>query len=299
MLRSALRVLRMERPHVSGELAIAALRQGMRVWTDYYGALLFEDWKHAGGTRRFLSMTRLCPRLVAGRAWRSFRRRMQSKVRFGNLRRLAPFSRQFGLDRGQPVDRYYIEAFLEDHADRIKGRVLEVGDDSYSRRFAAPGAITRQDVLHVVHGYPGATIIADLSRAPHIPSESFDCIILTQTMQYIFDLPAACATLHRILRPGGVLLATLPGISQICRDQQDKESDCWRFTASSTRRLLESEFGAAANVRIRTYGNVLSSIAFLEGLASHELTRQELDARDPDYQLVIAAVAVKSGGSAA
>jgi hypothetical protein len=90
----------------------------------------------------------------------------------------------------------------------------------------------------------------------------------------------------------------LPGISQICRDQQDKESDCWRFTASSTRRLLENEFGSGGNVRIRTYGNVLSSIAFLEGLASHELTRQELDARDPDYQLIIAAVAVKSGGSA-
>ncbi len=293
MLRSVLSVLRMERPLLSGAANHEALHRGVRVWKDYYGNLLLQEWQRTRGIGRFLRILRLCPRQVARRAYRSLQRRLRGKVRFGSLRRLAPFSRRFGLERGQPIDRHYIESFLADHERMVHGRVLEIGDDAYSRRYGS-GSITRQDVLHVAPGFPGATIIADLASAPHIPSESFDCIILTQTMQYIFDLPSATATLLRILRPGGAVLVTLPGISQISRDQQDKERDCWRFTASSARRMFEREFGEG-NVEVRTYGNVLASIAFLEGLAAHDLTQQELDAHDPDYQLVVAVAAVKRG----
>jgi len=166
-----------------------------------------------------------------------------------------------------------------------------VGDDSYSRRFGA-GKINRQDVLHIVPGSPGATIIADLAHAPHIPPECFDCIILTQTLQYIFDLEGAAATLYRILKPGGALLATLPGISQICRDQEDKDSDCWRFTPSSARRLFARHF-AQEHTHVGASGNVLAATAFLEGLAVEDLSREELDVHDPDYPLTITVVATK------
>jgi SAM-dependent methyltransferase len=204
---------------------------------------------------------------------------------------LNPVSRRFGFDRGQPIDRYYIEAFLAVHADAVTGCVLEIGDDTYSRQFGA-ARVTRQEILHVVPGHPGTTIIADLSDAPEIPSAHFDCIILTQTMHYIFDLRAAVATLYRVLKPGGMLLVTLPGISQICRDQSNRESDCWRFTASSAARLFGGRFGSE-NVTVCTYGNVLTSIAFLQGLSSEDLTRDELNHRDPDYQLTIAVAARK------
>jgi SAM-dependent methyltransferase len=200
-------------------------------------------------------------------------------------------SRQFGFDRGLPIDRYYIESFLTESAGTIGGVVLEIGDDSYSRRFGGK-RITRQDVLHVVPGHPGATIIADLGDALEIPSSRFDCIILTQTMHYIFDLRAAAATLYRILKPGGTLLATLPGISPVCRDQHDKNSDCWRFTAASAATLFAMDFGAA-NVRVRTYGNVLTAVAFLEGLCAGDLRPYELDHHDPDYQVTIAVNARK------
>src|SRR5262249_52429948 len=135
-------------------------------------------------------------------------------------------------------------------------------------------------------------IVADLSDAPEIPSDCFDCIILTQTMHYIFDLRATAQTLHRILAPGGTMLATLPGISPICRDQRDKESDFWRFTASSAMRLFTETFGCE-NVRVRAFGNVLTAVAFLEGLAAEDLSREELDHHDPDYQLTIAVAARK------
>ena len=287
MLRSVLHVLDRERREIRDARHQRALRRGRRVWKDYYGALLLESWRESRSIRELARIAWLCPRQTLAATASAIRKRLpRRRVRFGSLRRREPVSRQFGFDRGKPIDRYYIESFLAAHAQAIKGCVLEIGDDAYSRQFGG-ARITQQEILHVVPGYPGATIVADLANAAEIPSGYFDCVILTQTLHYIFDLDAAVATVHRILKPGGTCLITLPGISRICRDQQDRDSDCWRFTAVSAARLLGSRFGQD-NVRVRTYGNVLTSIAFLEGLASEELTRDELDHQDPDYQLTIA-----------
>ena len=214
-------------------------------------------------------------------------------VRFGSLRRVTPISRQFGLDRGQSIDRYYIEAFLSGHAAEIRGHVLEIGDDYYTRKFGN-GRVTRSDVLHLHSGNLKATLVADLTNAQHIPSNSFDCIIFTQTLQFIYDVRAALGHLHRILKPGGRLLVTVPGISQISRYDMDQWGDFWRFTSLSTRCLFEESF-SGGNVTVQAYGNVLAAIAFLEGLAQHELNQKELDQRDPDYELLIVVRAVKAG----
>ncbi len=296
MLRSALRVLRMHRRSLPDRRHRKALRKGMRVWRDYYGTLLFEEWKQDRNLRGFLQVLRLDPRGVVRAVTRAGLGKLKTAaasrpIDFGSLRRTEPFSRRFGFDRGQPIDRYYIESFLAANAAAIRGHVLEIGDDHYSRTFGGD-RITHQDVLHVAAGRPGVTITADLSQAPHIPKAAFDCIVLTQTLHYIFDLKAAVATVYRILKPGGVVLATLPGISQTCRDQDDKESDCWRFTEASARRLFGESFGEP-NVRVETSGNVLAAVAFLQGLCVQDLTVEELDRRDPDFPLTIALIAVK------
>ncbi len=297
MLRSVLQVLRREQGRVPDRRHRRALRRGKRVWREYYGRFLVEEWKANRTWAGWWRLFRLDPRGMLERSLKAVLRRMwrraaMPRVRFGSLRRLEPFSRRFGLDRGQPVDRYYIESFLAGHAAAVQGRVLEIGDDAYSRRFGGD-RVTWQDVLHVAPGYPGATIIADLARAPQIRSECFDCIILTQTLHYIYDVHAAAATLARILKPGGTLLATLPGISQVCRDQQDRESDCWRFTAASARRLVHEHFPGAA-CEVRTYGNVLAAAAFLYGLAASDLRRRELDHHDPDYPVTVAVAVTKA-----
>ena len=222
---------------------------------------------------------------------RSLKRRLpKSEIEFGDLRRLRPFTENFGFDRGQPIDRYYIENFLDEHSSDVRGRVLEVGDDSYSRRFGG-SRITHQDVLHVVPNFPGATITGDIANAPQIPSNTFDCVIFTQTLQYVFDASAAIATLHRILKPAGVLLLTVPGLSRLLQDQADRESDNWRFTSFSVRRLLEPHF--KSNVEIRPFGNLLAGIAVLAGLATEDLEREELDLSDFTFQVLICARAKK------
>ncbi len=140
--------------------------------------------------------------------------------------------------------------------------------------------------------YPEATIVADLAEnSEHIPSDAFDCIILTQTLQMIYDVRAAVKTVHRILKPGGVALVTHPGVCCVSVDRW-KDYWCWAFTTLSTEKLFE-EFFPKTHLQIEFYGNVLSATAFLQGIATEELKTQELDYRDPNYQQIITVKAVK------
>jgi SAM-dependent methyltransferase len=213
-----------------------------------------------------------------------------NRISFGDLRRVEPISRNWGYDRGVPIDRYYIENFLAGHADDIRGRVLEIGDDAYTRRFGGD-RVSTSDVLHVAEGNPKATIIGDLTSAPHIPSDAFDCIVLTQTLQLIYDTRAALRTCFRILKPGGVLLTTFPGISQIDSGEWG-DTWYWAFTTRSAKRLFEEVF-AAPLVEVQSHGNVLTSISLLHGLAVHELRQEELDYSDRSYQMLITVRATK------
>lgn len=222
-------------------------------------------------------------------------------VRLGSLRRLEPICADFGFSRGSPVDRYYIEQFLAEHASDIQGNVLEVGDDYYTKKFGGD-RVTSSDILFaegnpnatMVRNLPGATIVADLVSADHVASNKFDCIICTQTLLCIYDLQAAVRTLHRILKPGGILLTTNPGIGRLDAFTMERWGQFWRFTSLSIRRLLEGSF-QPENVTVRTYGNVLAATASLQGIAAEELRKKDLDYRDPGYQVSIAARAVKTG----
>jgi SAM-dependent methyltransferase len=217
---------------------------------------------------------------------------LRRRVRFGSLRRLEPLSREFGFDRGRPIDRYYIEAFLERHAERVRGRVLEVGTDLYTRRFGAD-RVTASEVLHVAERRPGVTLVGDLTD-PALPLEdaSFDCVILTQVLHFVFDVPAALRNVNRLLRPGGTLLLTEAGISAASRYDRERWGEYWRFTSQAIGRLLDGGL-PGCRVEVASHGNVLSAAAFLYGIAAHELTRRELDHCDPDFEVVVTAVAEK------
>ena len=234
------------------------------------------------------------------RSWLRFQQRRfrLQRPRVGTLKadhlwRVRPVSRVFGLDRGLPIDRYYIERFLSSHCDDLQGHILEVGDDYYTRKFGG-GRLVTSDVLHVIQGNPKATLVADLTCANSIPSDTFDCVICTQTLQMIYDVHAALGHLYRILKPGGVLLVTAHGISKIARREGlDPWGEYWRFTAQSGRRLFE-DFFPPLNVSIVTYGNVLAALASLHGLAMEEMAQDELDYLDPDYEILVGIRAVKT-----
>jgi SAM-dependent methyltransferase len=224
------------------------------------------------------------------RGLRRVKRRL-TRIDFGDLRRLEPVSRRFGSDRGMAICHYYIRGFLARHASDVQGQVMEIGENRYTREFGG-ARVTQSDVLHAVPGNPAATIVADLTSAREIASDRFDCIIFTQTLQHIYDVRSVLRTLYRILKPGGVLLATFPGISQISRYDMDRWGDYWRFSTASALRLCE-ECCPRWQVNVTSHGNVLAASAYLYGLASDDLRDDELQFSDPDYQLLLTLRAVK------
>ena len=139
-----------------------------------------------------------------------------------------------------------------------------------------------------------ATIVADLARAHAVPDESFDCILLTQTMQYVYDVGGAVAEIHRMLRGGGVALVTVPSLSRVVLDQE--WGDYWRFTADACHTLFESVFGTEL-VSVSSYGNVLTSVGFLCGLAKEDLRRHELEEVDLRFPVIVGVRAEKSDPS--
>jgi SAM-dependent methyltransferase len=221
--------------------------------------------------------------------WRRRLLRLRRPAWLGTIRRTTPLSEHYGRDRGTPVDRYYIEQFLSAERARVTGRVLEVLNRDYTERFGM--AVERSDVLDVDPSNADATIVADLAAADEIASETFDCFILTQTLQYIYDLKAALAHSHRILRPGGTLLCSVPSVSRI--DRLELDSEYWRLTAAACSRLFGDAF-PGGDVAVRARGNVLAAVAFLMGMAAEELSMRELERDDPFFPLVVTIRATKT-----
>mgnify|MGYP006281647593 CR=1 FL=1 len=316
MLESTLDVLRRHRASASEQPAHRrALREGIRYHQNLFGPPILRRIKRAVlrsdgqydladdvsilakyapiWTMKQLGI-HLARRVLPDRVRQSLRevvgkyvgRLSSEKVNLGDLRSTAPVNGNFGFDRGTPVDRYYIEQFLDAQSQDIKQRVLEIGERTYTERFGGD-EVSRSDVLHYAEGNDEATIVGDLTDAPHISDDSFDCIILTETLQLIYDVSAALDTLHRILRPGGVLLITVPGITPM-PDDVIGEGWQWSFTKNSLGGLLEESF-PASQVEIKTYGNVLSAVAMLEGLTQEEFTTAELEAKDEVYPVTVTA----------
>jgi SAM-dependent methyltransferase len=218
--------------------------------------------------------------------------RKKVNVIFNDLTVNRPVSRLFGVDRGTPIDRRYIDKFLLKNSRHIGGRVLEVGDSSYSKKFAG-GEVSSFEVLHAVPGNKAATIVGDLTDPATLPENYVDCFICTQTFNFIFDVQKAIAGAHHLLKPGGILLATVAGISQISRYDMERWGDYWRFTTASVKKLFEPVF--QGGVEVETFGNVLAATAFLQGIAVEDLPDGALlDENDPDYQLLISIVARKA-----
>ena len=313
MLEMVLRVLSQHRKDLSGNARWArAYAEGVRSWKRFYshqfvrGARSNKDDTWAELVRNTVAISAMAPirfPMALGRvSLRYFRRRVPQHLRkrmqrtmlmWGGLRHTAPVSEAFGYDRGKPIDRRYIEIYLERHANSVRGRVLEIGDNEYTLRFGG-SRVRQSDVLNIFPGNPKTTFVDDLADGHTLPSDAFDCIILTQTLHLLFDLRKAVQTIHRILAPGGVVLITVPWVSPIDRGEWGG-TWYWSITPAGLRRLLNESF-LEQNLEISHFGNTLSASAFLYGLAEHELSTSKLDAADPFCPVIVAGRAVKSTG---
>lgn len=207
-------------------------------------------------------------------------------VDFGDLARTTPIAPHYGYLRGRAVDRHYIEGFLARHGADIHGRVLEVATAIYARLHGQ--GVTQVDELDSVPG-PDVAFAGDIGTEGLLPSDAFDSIVFTQTLQYVFEPAVAVAQLHRALKPGGVLLATIPVITPL---EPGDEGWLWTFTPKVARRLFYDTFGAE-NCSIEVHGNVFAATCYLHGIVVEDIDTKMLEPSDECYPVTITIRAVK------
>ena len=215
-------------------------------------------------------------------------RRMLKPLWWYMLRRTTkPLSNHYGFDRGTPIDRFYIEDFLEKNKLQIKGKCLEVLSNNYMKKFGAE-KVTISDVIDIDEQNKNATILADLRDMPGVPSNNYDCIILTQVLQFIDEPVQALREIHRILKPGGYVLATLPAVSRIdCTS--GVAGDFWRFTQAGAHVLFKN----FSDVKVANRGNCRSGMLFLAGVSQEEVSKKILEADDEQFPVIITVLAKK------
>lgn len=204
------------------------------------------------------------------RRLRGVRSRARAALAVRVLGRLEqPLSADYGFDRGTPADRPYIESYLAEHAAEVRGRVLEVKTDAYARRFGG-AAVERVDVVDIDPDNPRATIIADLNEPDVLPEDAYDCIVLTQVLEFLHP-QRALVHLYRALAPGGVLLLTVPFLCRL----ETPEGDRWRLSPDGLRVLLADVLPRTAVCTVRGRGNLTAAVALLVGAAAEESGRPQ------------------------
>jgi SAM-dependent methyltransferase len=229
----------------------------------------------------------LARRVLSLRIFQGLSRRVANlKARYRLAKGLEPLSDNWGCERGEPICRRYLCEFLVEHLADVQGHCLEFQDDHYTTQLGGD-RITRLDIINL-EPEPKATIVADLTKPNDIPANRFDCIICTHVLHVIPDLDRMLTELHRILKPGGVLLVGVPHVSM----SGPEWHELWRFTDEGLQLVLARAFGAA-NVTVKAYGNSLTAAGQLRGLVTHEFTEEELNFHDPRFAVEVCGRAVK------
>ncbi len=218
--------------------------------------------------------------------------RKEYKTRFPFIQAVAdmpdePSGRMFGLDRGNAVDRYYIERFLETNQGLIRGDCLEIAEDTYTKRYGG-NRVSRSYVLHI-NGWGHHAVKGNLATGEGIAEGVCDCAIITQTLMFIYDIQNAAKNIHRMLKKDGTALITVSGISQISRYDADNWGSFYSFHEDGVKALFEPLFGKE-NVRVESYGNVKTAVAMLYGMCREDLDLEDFKKNDRDYPVIISAV---------
>lgn len=208
--------------------------------------------------------------------------------RWGNLRRLRPFSTSFGWDRGTPIDRYYVDRFFDQHKALITRDVLEIDQSIYTRRYGHD--------LRTIHSFDidprcGPTFVCDLADPENIlPDEAYDCVLLPCTLSLLRDIVPCLRNILRVVKPGGVILANAAGL--IPFDGATK--DFWHASPEGWRHLTQSVW-PNCEIIVEGHGNCLAVLAANLGLAMEELRVEELDFNDEVFPVVTNILCRKPG----
>lgn len=204
---------------------------------------------------------------------------------------LKPVSRRCGYERGTPIDRYYMEKFINTNQEYIFGRVMEVADLQYTQKFEKH---VRESLIMHVEGWGKNVVQINLETGAGVTAytDSLDCFICTQTIQMIYDMGAAIHNIYRMLKKGGTALVTIAGIAALSLYDYYNWGEYWRVTPKSLRLLMEEVFDKN-KIEIFSYGNVKTTIAFLYGLCMEDMKEADFAYDDEQFPMLIGCMVQK------
>lgn len=200
-------------------------------------------------------------------------------------------SSKMGCDRGTPIDRIYIERFLKENAHYITGTVMEIGDRTYTEKYGK--RVSKSLVLTVDKVYVNKDVhYGDLQTGEGCKEAFLDCFILTQTLPFIYDVQSACKNIMRMLKPGGVAMLTVSGISMVSQYDDSRWGHYWGFTRTSLKKLFR-DYTKENAIEIVSMGNCKTAAAFIYGLSAEDLDRQDFTVDDPLTPVMLGMVVKK------
>jgi SAM-dependent methyltransferase len=171
------------------------------------------------------------------------------------------------------------EAFLDTHADAQNWASRGFSGATYSlwletRRAlrehcsglvldaGAGRAAWRSLILESAEGYESLdqsdrgrhqpTWIGDLCAVPQIPSARYDTVLCHQVLEHVRSPGRALGEIHRVLKPGGHLILTVPHLSR----RHELPNDYFRFTQEGVTLLLVDH--GFDPIEVGGYGGVFS-----------------------------------------
>ncbi|MGX7896310.1 glycosyltransferase family 2 protein [Tsuneonella sp. HG222] len=303
MMESALAVQERHRPSESDGAGMRAYRKGQRAlrmivansWSlaqaqDPTGETpgKLEAYRAAPFAAFIASLWQIVRKLLPARAIQFIKSRLSGylptlqKLDFGDLARRRPVGTAFGRDRGTSIDQFYIDKFFQRHAGAMRGRI------EWLRPEPAP-ALPEGNFAYTFEAEPSGAnrvreVAAKFEYEPASAPDGHDCIAWHHGAHDPLELERLIARSRVRLNPGGVLLATLPGVAGGV--QTAGADGFWAPTPDGARRMFEREFGEG-NVEVTSFGNVYAATSFLQGLAVEDIDAAWLDGVDPAFPLVL------------
>ncbi|MFE0258268.1 class I SAM-dependent methyltransferase [Streptomyces sp. NPDC059010] len=205
-------------------------------------------------------------------------------IDWGQLRRLIPICPAFGMSRGTPIDRHYLNQFIAEIHDFVQGDVVEIGGlDSNGGAYGFTRASKYRGLD--IREAPGVSLVGDAADPGIIPADSLDTIIAFNVLEHTARPWQVVDNMRQWLRPGGTACCMVPSAQRL----HSAPEDYWRPLPAALREM----FSAWSEQTVHQYGNPLSVIASLMGIAAEELDALELSSYHPDYPVATCIVARK------
>jgi SAM-dependent methyltransferase len=135
----------------------------------------------------------------------------------------------------------------------VRGRVLDAGSGRGGwRDVIRSGGAEYESIDLAPRGADCPTWVGDVMRMPQVPDARYDAVVSHQVLEHLPRPWEALAEFHRVLRPGGVLVISVPHLSR----RHELPHDYFRFTQEGMASLLrDADF---ENIVVQPVGGLVS-----------------------------------------